>query len=78
MMLTERVCLVRLTSIGVRALEGVVAVTEKGSFEAWVKEQDERGVWLNPIGMEESGERRGKLILLVKWDYLATIQTIEE
>lgn len=73
----EAVHFVRLTSVGIRALEGVFEVTEKGWFEAWIKDQDERGIWVNPVGTEESVELRGKSVVLVKWEYVATIQTIE-
>ncbi len=78
MILSERVCLIRLTANGKRALDDIVTVTEKGSFEAWVKEQDDRGIWVSPIKEEEPAGRRAGLILLVKWDYLATVEILGE
>ena len=76
MKLAGRVCLIRLTRIGRRALEGVVGITEQGSFEGWVREQDEIGVWVRPVEEEEAADLRAGLVL-VKWDYVATIRVVE-
>jgi hypothetical protein len=74
MRLVETACLIRLTSVGKRVLGDVVSTTEKGSFEAFVEDEDQRGIWLSPRGQEES---RGRT-LLVKWEYIATVEVIKE
>ena len=76
MTLAGRVCLIRLTGIGRKALEGVIEVTGQGSFEGWVKEQDEIGIWVKPVEEEEAANLRAGLVL-VKWDYVATIRVVE-
>jgi hypothetical protein len=74
MNLAGRAVLIRLTAVGRRALEGVVTVTEKGSFEALVDGDDHRGVWVNPRGENEPAD----MTFLVKWEFIATMQIIEE
>jgi hypothetical protein len=73
MKLTGRACLVRPTTLGVRVLKDAISITEGGSFEALVEEEDERGIWLNPREDEVGGRT-----LLVKWEYVATIEIVKE
>ena len=65
-------CYMRLTAAGVKAMDGLIEVGERGSFDALVEEEDERGLWVRARGHEEQRES----VFFVKWDYIATIEIL--
>ncbi len=71
MKLSGQAALFRLSRAGREALKDLVS--ESGTFEARVDEEDERGLWINmPEEQVKQGQQAGPVMLL-KWDYIATI-----
>ncbi|HYA89753.1 MAG TPA: hypothetical protein VEF54_02915 [archaeon] len=77
MKVAGRVWLIRLTRLGVRALKDVVVVTDEGTFEAYVLDEDDRGIWASPVEFD-SGGKGPSVTTLLKWEYIATMQAVEQ
>lgn len=61
----------RLSERGRRALAGLVP--EKAPFELYVLDNDDVGVWVM-LGPTEAGQHRPAIpVLLLKWDYISSI-----
>ncbi len=71
MKLSGQAALFRLSRAGREALKDLVP--ESGSFEAFVVQEDEHGLWIHmPEEQAGHGPQAGPVMLL-KWDYLATV-----
>ena len=71
MKLSGQVVLFRLTAVGRQALGE--QVSESGTFEARVDEEDEHGLWINMPEEQYHAVQQAGPVMLLKWDFVATV-----
>lgn len=70
----EPVVLFRLSPEGQRALRGLVPAT--GSFQAYVVDQEELGLLVDPRVRKTRLVGQDIRVMLLRWDYIATMNFI--
>lgn len=70
MKLTGQRAMFRLSFEGRQAL-GQIA-PESGTFESFIVDEDERGVWIELPDQPETELGKPRLVMLLKWEHFAT------